>query len=84
MVPCMRKTTVRRLRDDASTVLAWVAAGESVEVRHRNKTIAIISPPPGATGGRRPDFAARLRAIYGRRVLRTTGSDLMSESRGES
>ena len=32
----------------------------------------------------RPDFLARLRTIYGDKVLSTTATDLISESRGET
>lgn len=33
---------------------------------------------------KRPDFMARLKAAYGSKMLRKTGADVVSESRGES
>ena len=80
----MKTTTIRELRHATTTVLSWVAGGESVEVRRRNAPVAMLVPPTRRTRVVRPDFAARLRAIYGDRVLATTGSDLIAESRGAS
>jgi len=83
-VSLMRTTTIRELKHDTTTVLSWVADGETVEVRRRNEPVALLSPPGRRSPIRRPDFGARLRAIYGKKTLATTGTDLTSESRGES
>jgi antitoxin (DNA-binding transcriptional repressor) of toxin-antitoxin stability system len=80
----MRSTTIRELRHDTITVLSWVAGGESVEVLRRNVPVALLSPPKRPSQVVRPDFAARLRSIYGSKRLATAGSDLVSESRGDS
>lgn len=80
----MRTTTIRELKHATSTVLAWVAGGESVVVRRRDKPVAVLSPPKRPARIARPDFLGRLRAIYGKRVLAATGTDLVAESRGES
>lgn len=80
----MRTTTIRGLRHDTTTVLSWVAGGESVEVRRRGKPVAVLSPGKRKARVASPDFLARLRAIYGDRVLSTTATDLIAESRGES
>ena len=80
----MKVTTIRELRHDTTTVLSWVAGGETVEVRRRNLPVALLSPPQRRSPVRRPDFAARMRAIYGRKVLGATGTDVIAESRGES
>jgi len=80
----MKTTTIRQLKHATTTVLSWVAGGESVEVRRRNEPVAMLLPPTRRARVVRPDFAARLRAIYGDRVLATTGTDLMADSRGAS
>jgi prevent-host-death family protein len=80
----MKTTTIRELKHDTTTVLSWVAAGESVEVRRRGQPVAVLTPQRRKARIVRPDFGARLRAIYGDQVLSTTASDLVSESRGES
>ena len=80
----MKSTTVRELKHATTKVLSWVARGETVEVRRRNQPVARLSPLPRQTTIRRPDFLTRLKATYGRKILRSTGSDLISESRGRS
>ena len=80
----MKTTTIRALRHTTSRVLSIVADGESVEVLRRRRPVAILSPPARKTRIVRPDFAARLRTIYGAKVLPTTGTELIAESRGDS
>lgn len=80
----MRTTTIRELRHETTTVLSWVAGGESVEVRRRGEPVAVLSPHKRKTRMAKPDYMARLRAIYGDKVLPTTATDLISESRGEA
>jgi len=84
MCHTMKTTTIRELKHATTTVLSWVAGGESVEVRRRNEPVAMLVPPTRRTRVVRPDFAARLRAIYGDQVLARTGTDLIAESRGAS
>jgi antitoxin (DNA-binding transcriptional repressor) of toxin-antitoxin stability system len=79
----MKITTIRQLKHDTTTVLDWVAAGETVEVRRRNHPVAILSPPRRSSRIAKPDFAARLRSVYGAAVLPTTGTDIISEARGD-
>jgi len=80
----MKTTTIRELKHDTTTVLAWVAKGESVEVRRRGVPVAVLTPRRSKARVVRPDFAARLRAIYGDKVLAATGTDLVAEARGVS
>jgi antitoxin (DNA-binding transcriptional repressor) of toxin-antitoxin stability system len=80
----MRKTTIRALKHDTTTIFNWVAAGESVEVTRRSKPVAILSPVKHKGKTARPDFVKRIRQIYGDKVLPTTATDLVGESRGES
>ncbi len=80
----MKTATIRKLRHETTTVLSWVAGGESVEVRRRGVPVAVLSPRKRKARVARPDFQARLRSIYGDKVLSTTATDLVSESRGEA
>jgi antitoxin (DNA-binding transcriptional repressor) of toxin-antitoxin stability system len=80
----MRTTTIRELKHNTTTVLSWVAAGESGEVRRRGQPVAVLSPPRRQDAIIRPDFAARLRAAYGDVVLPTTATELIAESRGDA
>lgn len=78
----MKIASIRELKHDTTTVLSWVADGETVEVRRRNQSVAILSPVRKTGAIMRPDFAARLVGIYGTAVLSETGTDLISEARG--
>lgn len=80
----VKRTTIRQLKHETSAVLRWVAAGETVEVCRRDEPVAILSPPTRRARVARPDFARRLRDIYGTKALRTTGTNLVSESRGDA
>ncbi len=79
----MKTTSIRELRHDTTTVLGWVAAGESVEVQRRGIPVAVISPQERKRRIVKPDFLARIKEAYGENVLSTTSTDLVSESRGE-
>ncbi len=83
-VTFMKTTTIRELRHKTATVLSWVAGGESVEVRRRGAPVAVLSPRKGKARVVRPDFLARIRAAYGKKVMPSTATGLISESRGES
>lgn len=68
----MKTATIRQMRHDLSTVLAWVAEGEEVTVLKRSKPVARLCPPRPAEPKARPtmpDFAARAKAIFGDKVI---------------
>jgi antitoxin (DNA-binding transcriptional repressor) of toxin-antitoxin stability system len=69
---------LRELRDTRK-LLAWLEAGEVVELRKRNRVVARIVPEsPRTKPVEWPDFAARRRAIFGGRVL-TPVADLIED-----
>jgi antitoxin (DNA-binding transcriptional repressor) of toxin-antitoxin stability system len=80
----MRTTTIRELKHATTTVLSWVAHGETVKVLRRRVPVALLSSPKRRGRAVRPDFGARLEAIYGKTALPTTGTELVGEARGES
>lgn len=79
----MLKTTVRELKHATSAVLARAEAGEELILTRRGKAIARLGPVRRAGKVNRPDFAARLREIYGDQVLATSATELMAEARGD-
>lgn len=81
----MKTTNIRELRHSTSTVLQWVAQGETVEITRRKKVVAVLSPPlPGKLQKPPPrDFEKDLEEIFGSRVFPTTGTDLLNDSRGD-
>ena len=82
IVSRMQRTTIRELKHSTTKVLALVAAGACVEVRRYNRPVAVLSPPARKAAGPRPDFAQRLKEIYGVDMLKTTGTQLVNELRG--
>jgi antitoxin (DNA-binding transcriptional repressor) of toxin-antitoxin stability system len=79
----MKQTTIRELKHAASHVLGMVEAGETVEIFRRRKSVAILSPSTAEKPVAMPDFAARLRTIYGDVVLKTTGTQVVNDARGD-
>jgi antitoxin (DNA-binding transcriptional repressor) of toxin-antitoxin stability system len=75
----MLSVNIRQLRD-TRRLKAWLQAGETVELRERNRLIARIVPPGAAEEPQEiPDFAARAKKIFGDRVL--PGADLLIKER---
>lgn len=81
----MKTANIRELRHSTTTVLEWVEQGETVQITRRNKVVAVLSPPV-VEKPRKPlrrDFEKDLQEIFGDRVLRTTGTDLVNSDRGD-
>jgi hypothetical protein len=66
----MQSITLRQLRDTRK-VKAWLRAGIHIEVRERNEVLGDLVPrtPPTPSPVEWPDFEARLKAIYGDRMI---------------
>jgi antitoxin (DNA-binding transcriptional repressor) of toxin-antitoxin stability system len=78
----MPSVNIRELRDTRQ-LLTWLEAGEVVELRKRNRIVARIVPEsPRITPVEWPDFAARLKSMYGDRVL-TPVADLIADRESE-
>ena len=80
----MKTATIRQVRNEFGTVLAWVAAGEEVTVLNRRKPVARLLPPrpEPAAPVQWPDFAARAKRILGDR--KTHMVDALLRERKES
>jgi len=69
----MRIATVRDLRNDFSTLEAWLAEGETIQIQKRGTPVALLTPMQSATPATpsvaRPDAAARRKAIWGDRCF---------------
>jgi hypothetical protein len=67
----MQSITLRQLRDTRK-VKAWLRAGVHIEVRERNEVLGDLvprTPTPRTEPVEWPDFEARLKAIYGDKVI---------------
>ncbi len=81
----MKTATVRQLRTEFPKVLGWVNAGQEVAITRRRKVVANLTPA-GDTPRRkleRPDFSARLRTIYGDKVIpAATMAGILADNKG--
>ncbi len=77
----MPSVNLRQLRD-TRRLKSWLRAGNTVELRERDRVIARIVPAGQAAppAGEWPDFATRAKKILGDRIL--PGADLVIEERG--
>jgi len=65
----MPSMNLRQLRDTRQ-LIAWLDAGEVVELRKRNRIVARIVPEsPKLEPVEWPDFEARAKAIFGDRMI---------------
>jgi antitoxin (DNA-binding transcriptional repressor) of toxin-antitoxin stability system len=76
----MPSMNIRQLRD-TRRLKSWLRAGNTVELRERDRVIARIVPErQEAAQVEYPDFAARRKKIFGDRVLPAV--DLLIKERG--
>ena len=65
----MPSVNLRQLRNTRQ-LKAWLEAGQTVELRERNRVLGKIVPEkPVAPPAEWPDFEARAKAIFGDRVF---------------
>ncbi|MBL9185919.1 MAG: prevent-host-death protein [Opitutaceae bacterium] len=81
----MKTATVRQLRTEFPKVLSWVNAGQDVAITRRKQIVASLvpagNPPKRKTS--LPDFRARLRRIYGDKVIpAAVMADILAENKG--
>lgn len=75
----MPSVNIRQLRD-TRRLKAWLQAGQTVELRERDRLIGRIVPANGdQQPAEMPDFAARAKKIFGNRIL--PGADLLIKER---
>lgn len=78
----MTKATVRDLRYSFSKVEDLLKDGEEIQITKRGRPVAVLIPVKPSVSRRRPDFLARLRKIYGDKVLEVSGAELLAAERG--
>jgi hypothetical protein len=76
----MPSVNIRQLRD-SRRLKEMLSAGQTVELRERQRVIARIVPAHLPAGPEHwPDFARRRQKVFGKRLL--PGADLVIEERG--
>lgn len=76
----MKSATVRDLRYHFPEIEARLQKGEEIEIRKRRRVIARLLPV-GPKPNTYPDFAARIREIFGDKMVEQTGAELVAEDR---
>ena len=78
----MKTATVRDLRNNFSKLEAWLGDGESVRIEKRGEPVALLTALPRGKGKafKMPDFAARLKADWGDRMLCETEVKAMRDA----
>ena len=80
----MKTASVRDMRYRFPEIEAHLRHGEEIQITKRRKVIARLVPvKPPAPRKRSPDFIAMLKKIYGKKVLKVTGAELVAEQRGQ-
>jgi antitoxin (DNA-binding transcriptional repressor) of toxin-antitoxin stability system len=77
----MKKASVRDLRYGFKRIERLLHQGEEVQITKRRRVIARLIPDGTEATGKIPDFLARLRTIYGDKVLAVSGAELVSSDR---
>jgi len=75
------KASVRDLRYRFSKIEELLAEGQEIEITKRKRIIARLVPPLAPARSKRPDFLARLKKIYGKKILTVSGAELLSTER---
>ena len=75
----MKTATISELPKLWTDILAWVKAGEEVQITDSDKTVARVLPPAPAA----PDFLSRAQAIWGEQPEGAPLSALVEEGRGD-
>jgi len=79
----MKTATVRDLRYRFPEIEARLREGAEIQVTKRKRVIARLVPvKPKRQRRRAPNFMAMLKEIYGNKVLKVTGAQLVREQRG--
>jgi antitoxin (DNA-binding transcriptional repressor) of toxin-antitoxin stability system len=73
----MKRASVRDLRYDFPKVEKLLAQGESIEITKRNQVIGTLTPVSAPKKIVLPDFRARIKKIYGDKVLNVSGAEVV-------
>lgn len=81
----MKTATVRDLRNNFGMLEALLNEGEQIQIEKRGQPVALLTPlaRKGRKKPKRPDFAARLKKIWGDRVFSEAEVKAMREDEHE-
>jgi antitoxin (DNA-binding transcriptional repressor) of toxin-antitoxin stability system len=76
----MKTVSVRDLRYDFPKVEELLRSGEEIRITKRRRVIARLTPEP-MDRPPLPDFLGQMREVFGDKVLKVTGAEIISEDR---
>ena len=79
----MKTATVRDLRYRFPEVEARLREGEEIQITKRKRVVARLVPVKPARARTYPDFRAIQKEIFGDKVLKVSGKELVSWARGK-
>ena len=77
----MKTISVRDLRYEFPRVERLLREGQELQVTKRKRVIARLVPEPVNPQPPMPDFMARLRKLYGNKVMKVSNAELIAEGR---
>ena len=77
----MKQASVRDLRYNFPAVERMLRQGETIEITKRKRVIGKLMPVEPKVKPQMPDFMARLKKIYGNRILKPSNAELIARDR---
>jgi antitoxin (DNA-binding transcriptional repressor) of toxin-antitoxin stability system len=77
----MKRASVRDLRYEFKKIEYLLHQGEEIQITKRRRVIARLVPENTKACPPVPDFLARMRVIFGEKVLPVSGADLIAKDR---
>jgi antitoxin (DNA-binding transcriptional repressor) of toxin-antitoxin stability system len=77
----MKTASIRDLRYGFKKIERLLHQSEEIQITKRRRVIARLVPESAEAPKQIPDFLARLRSIYGDKVLSVSGAELISADR---
>jgi antitoxin (DNA-binding transcriptional repressor) of toxin-antitoxin stability system len=77
----MAQASVRDLRYQFKKIERLLRQGEEIQITKRRRVIARLVPEGVEAVKKMPDFRARVRKIYGDKMLAVSGADLLAADR---
>ena len=78
----MKKASVRDLRYRFTAIEEHLRSGEEIQITKRRRVIARLLPVQPEPRKSPPDFVRMLHDIYGEKVNKVSGAELVAEQRG--
>jgi antitoxin (DNA-binding transcriptional repressor) of toxin-antitoxin stability system len=77
----MTKASIRDLRYEFKKIERLLLKGEEIQITKRRRVIARLVPETEGVAKKLPDFEARVRKIYGDKMLTVSGAELIAWDR---